>query len=82
VKNRNEIDALITSGGPVVFDYIYRFPELNYAFKLNNITTENEFIYVTTSFGYTTRYSTNETFDDMFKTADDRMYVEKRMSKN
>lgn len=38
--NINEIDALITSGGPVVFDYIYRFPELNYAFKLNNITSD------------------------------------------
>lgn len=38
--NRDEIDALITSGGAVVFDYIYRFPELNYAFKLNNITSD------------------------------------------
>ncbi|MGH4118532.1 transporter substrate-binding domain-containing diguanylate cyclase [Clostridium sp.] len=41
--NKNEIDALITSGGPVVFDYIYRFPELNYAFKLNNITSDLTF---------------------------------------
>jgi diguanylate cyclase (GGDEF)-like protein len=46
------------------------------------IITDNEIIYVTTSFGYATRYSTNETFDEMFKTADARMYAEKRMSKN
>ncbi|MGK0466904.1 transporter substrate-binding domain-containing diguanylate cyclase [Clostridium sp.] len=46
------------------------------------IITDNEIINVTTSFGYATRYSTNETFDEMFKTADARMYDEKRMSKN
>lgn len=40
--------------------------------------TENEIINATTSFGYATRYSTNETFDEMFKTADDRMYEDKR----
>lgn len=41
--NKNEIDALITSGGAVVYDYIYRFPELNYAFKLSNITSDLTF---------------------------------------
>lgn len=39
LKN-NEIDAFITSGGDAVYDYIYEFPDLNYAFKLDKITSD------------------------------------------
>jgi len=36
----NKIDAFITSGGDAVYGYIYEFPDLNYAFKLNKITSD------------------------------------------
>jgi diguanylate cyclase (GGDEF)-like protein len=42
LKN-NEIDAFITSGGDAVYAYIYEFPELNYAFKLDKITSDRTF---------------------------------------
>jgi diguanylate cyclase (GGDEF)-like protein len=38
--NKNEVDALIISGGPIVYDHIYRFPQLSYAFKLSTITSD------------------------------------------
>jgi len=38
--NRNEVDALIISGGPIIYDHINRFPNLNYAFKLSTITSD------------------------------------------
>lgn len=38
-----EIDAFITSGGDAVYDYIYEFPDLNYAFKLDKITSDRTF---------------------------------------
>lgn len=37
------IDAFITSGGPVIYDYIYKHPELSYAFKLNTINSDMTF---------------------------------------
>lgn len=39
LKN-SETDAFITSGGPVAYDYVYSHPELSYAFKLGNITSD------------------------------------------
>lgn len=30
-------------GGPIVYDYIYRFPDLAYAFKIHNITSDMTF---------------------------------------
>lgn len=41
--NNNEIDAFIMPGGPIVYDYIYRFPDLTYAFKIHNITSDMTF---------------------------------------
>ncbi|WP_066628611.1 transporter substrate-binding domain-containing diguanylate cyclase [Clostridium magnum] len=41
--NNNEVDAFIMPGGSVVYDYIYRFPELTYAFKIHNITSDMTF---------------------------------------
>lgn len=41
--NNNEVDAFIMPGGSVVYDYIYRFPELTYAFKIYNITSDMTF---------------------------------------
>lgn len=38
--NNNEIDAFIMAGGSVVYDYIYRFPDLTYAFKIHAITSD------------------------------------------
>jgi diguanylate cyclase len=38
--NNDEIQAFIMPGGPVVYDYIYRYPELKYAFKLTSITSD------------------------------------------
>jgi ABC-type amino acid transport substrate-binding protein len=42
LKN-GEIDAFIILGGPIVYDYIYRFPELSYAFKIGSITSDMTF---------------------------------------
>lgn len=42
LKN-GEIDAFIILGGPIVYDYIYRFPELSYAFKIGAITSDMTF---------------------------------------
>lgn len=39
----NEIDAFITSGNPSMYDYIYEYPELKYAFKINSITSDMTF---------------------------------------
>lgn len=39
----NEIDAFIVSGGDVVYSYIYDFPDLKYAFKIDKITSERTF---------------------------------------
>jgi diguanylate cyclase len=41
--HNNEIDAFIMPGGPIVYDYIYRFPDLAYAFKIHNITSDMTF---------------------------------------
>jgi diguanylate cyclase len=37
------IDAFITAGGPVVYDYIFKYPELSYTFKINSITSDVTF---------------------------------------
>lgn len=37
------IDAYITAGGPVVYDYIFKYPELSYTFKINSITSDVTF---------------------------------------
>lgn len=39
----NKIDAFITSGGDAVYEYIYEFPDLNYAFKLDKVTSDRTF---------------------------------------
>lgn len=39
----DKIDAFITSGGPIIYDYIYKYPELSYAFKLNSINSDMTF---------------------------------------
>lgn len=36
----NEIEAFITTGGPFIYDYIYKYPELSYVFKINTITSD------------------------------------------
>lgn len=41
--NNNEIDAFIVSGGDAVYNYIYNFPDLKYAFKLDEITSDRTF---------------------------------------
>ena len=41
--NNNKIDAFIVSGGDAVYNYIYEFPDLNYAFKLDKITSDRTF---------------------------------------
>lgn len=38
--NKGTIDAFITVGGAIVYDYIYAYPELNYVFKINKINSE------------------------------------------
>lgn len=38
--SNGEIDAYVMPGGPIVYDYIYRYPDLNYAFKLSNLTSD------------------------------------------
>jgi diguanylate cyclase len=38
--NNGEVDAFIMGGGAIVYDYIYRFPKLKYAFKINTITSD------------------------------------------
>lgn len=42
LKN-NEIDAFIITGGDAVYNYIYEFPDLKYAFKLDKITSDRTF---------------------------------------
>lgn len=42
LKNK-EIDAFIITGGDAVYNYIYEFPDLNYAFKLDKITSDRTF---------------------------------------
>ena len=42
LKN-NKIDAFIITGGDAVYNYIYEFPDLNYVFKLNKITSDRTF---------------------------------------
>ncbi len=37
------IDAFITPGGAVVYDYIYTYPDLKYVFKINKISSELTF---------------------------------------
>ncbi|MCB2297532.1 transporter substrate-binding domain-containing diguanylate cyclase [Clostridium tagluense] len=39
----NKIDAFIVSGGDAVYNYIYEFPDLNYAFKIEKITSDRTF---------------------------------------
>lgn len=39
----NKIDAFIASGGDAVYQYIYESPDLNYAFKLDKITSNRTF---------------------------------------
>lgn len=41
--NNNKIDAFIVSGGDAVYNYIYEFPDLNYAFKIDKITSDRTF---------------------------------------
>lgn len=41
--NNNEIDVFIMPGGPIVYDYIYRFPDLTYVFKIHNLTSDMTF---------------------------------------
>lgn len=36
----NEIDAFITTGGPFIYDYLYKYPELEYVFKINTVTSD------------------------------------------
>ena len=42
LKN-NKIDAFIITGGDAVYNYIYEFPDLNYVFKLDKITSDRTF---------------------------------------
>lgn len=37
------IDAYITTGGPDVYEYIFKYPELAYTFKINSITSDETF---------------------------------------
>lgn len=39
----NEIDAFITVAGPFIYDFLYKYPELSYAFKINTITCDMTF---------------------------------------
>ena len=41
--NNNKIDAFIVSGGDAVYNYIYEFPNLNYVFKIDKITSDRTF---------------------------------------
>ncbi|MGH4124582.1 MAG: transporter substrate-binding domain-containing diguanylate cyclase [Clostridium sp.] len=41
--NNNKIDAFIVSGGDAVYNYIYEFPDLNYTFKIDKITSDRTF---------------------------------------
>jgi len=41
--NKNEIDAFIVSGGDAVYNYIYEYPDLNYTFKIDKITSDRTF---------------------------------------
>jgi len=41
--NNKEIDAFIVSGGDAVYNYIYDFPDLKYAFKIDKITSDRTF---------------------------------------
>jgi diguanylate cyclase len=37
------IDAFITTAGPILHDYIYKYPKLSYTFKINTITSDVTF---------------------------------------
>ncbi|MEA4988364.1 MAG: transporter substrate-binding domain-containing protein [Anaerovorax sp.] len=37
------IDAFVTAGGAVIYDYIYTYPDLKYVFKINKINSELTF---------------------------------------
>jgi diguanylate cyclase (GGDEF)-like protein len=39
----NEINAFIITGGDAVYNYIYEFPDLKYAFKIDKITSDRTF---------------------------------------
>lgn len=41
--NDKEIDAFIITGGDAVYNYIYEFPDLKYAFKIDKITSDRTF---------------------------------------
>ncbi|MBZ9685425.1 transporter substrate-binding domain-containing protein [Clostridium estertheticum] len=41
--NNNKIDAFIITGGDAVYNYIYEFPDLNYTFKIDKITSDRTF---------------------------------------
>ena len=51
------------------------------ATKSTIIISEKDIINVSAAFGYATRYSAVETFDELFKDADVMMYDDKRLSK-
>lgn len=39
----NKIDAFITSGGPAIYDYIYKYPDLSITSKINTINSDMTF---------------------------------------
>ncbi len=41
--HRGLIDAFITAGGAVIYDYTYTYPDLKYVFKINKINSELTF---------------------------------------
>jgi diguanylate cyclase (GGDEF)-like protein len=41
--NNSKIDAFIITGGDAVYNYIYEFPDLNYTFKIDKITSDRTF---------------------------------------
>ncbi|MBL4930726.1 transporter substrate-binding domain-containing protein [Clostridium paridis] len=39
----NEVDAVIMSGGSVIYDYLYKYPDLDYVSKISNINSDMTF---------------------------------------
>jgi diguanylate cyclase (GGDEF)-like protein len=39
----DEVHAAIIPGGPIIYDYIYRYPDISYAFKIATITSDMTF---------------------------------------
>ena len=39
----NDVDAIIMSGGSVIYDYLYKYPELDYVSKISNINSDMTF---------------------------------------